>query len=431
MMSRAGELRADIAAGRRSITTPRSLVLLGAVILLVVFPSVAAASPGDLDPSFSGDGIAYGASSGGGSAIRVDSSGRIVVLGVDNVMRFRPGGRLDKSFSGDGIAPIPFDGYADSIAIDAKDRIVVGGEAPNPGDPHHRGIFAVGRLKPNGNPDPSFSGNGRVVTPIGGAGPDQVRAVAIDRQGRIVAVGMRGSYYGNTGWAVARYLGNGSPDTSFSGDGQTQTKFQGNGAAAGVAIDSNGRIVVAGGAAGLLAVARYTSAGNLDPSFSQDGIQTTDVSPPGGEWFHVSSVAIDDRGRIVVGGDRYGAEFVFVRYRPNGALDPGFSGDGKAFAWFGPDWDTSLAYGLGIDDHGRIVASGNVWHDTPSGTHVAFALVRLTPSGALDSGFGNGGLVTTSIGREAWGGGLALDSQGRILVAGAAKGHTAVARYLG
>src|SRR5690349_15822899 len=108
---------------------PRSLALLGAAILLAAFPSVASAFPGDLDPSFSGDGIAYGPS-GGASAIRVDSSGRIVVLGGDNVVRFRPNGRLDKSFSGDGVAPVPFDGYADSIAIDAKDRIVVGGEAP-------------------------------------------------------------------------------------------------------------------------------------------------------------------------------------------------------------------------------------------------------------------------------------------------------------
>lgn len=430
-MSSSRALKASIATRRRSTSRRRSLALLGAAILLVAFPSAASALPGDLDPSFSGDGIAYGPSSGGGFGIGIDSSGRIVVLGGDNVMRFRPNGRLDKSFSDDGVAPVPFDGYADSIAIDAKDRIVVGGEAPNPGDTRHRGTFAVGRLRPNGNPDPSFSGNGRVVTPIGGAGRDLVTGVAIDRQGRIVAAGMRGSYHGDSAFAVTRYLRNGNPDTSFSGDGQTQTKFQGNAAAVGVAIDSNGRIVVAGGAVGRFAVVRYTPVGNLDPSFSGDGIQTTDVSPPGGEYFHASSVAIDDLGRIVVGGDRWGAEFVFVRYRPNGALDPAFSGDGKAFASFRPDWDTSLAYGLAIDDQGRIVASGNVWHDTPNGTRFAFALARLTPGGALDPGFGDGGRVTTSIGHQASGRGLALDYQGRILVAGAAKGHTAVARYLG
>jgi uncharacterized delta-60 repeat protein len=398
----------------------------------VAFPGVAKAAAGDLDPSFSGDGIAIDPSTGGASSVAIDSSGRIVVLGGgDVVLRFRPSGKLDTSFSGDGRAHDPFHGDAYSIATDAQDRVVVGGAAPNPGDTSHRDTFAVGRLKANGNPDPSFSGDGHVVTPIGGLARDAVVGVAIDRQGRIVAAGSSYRYSGPTNFAVARYLANGSPDTSFSGDGQTRTQIPAvqDAYAAGVAIDSKRRIVVAGSTTGStsddFAVARYTPAGNLDLAFSQDGTVTTAMTPPGG-YADARTVAVDDQDRIVVGGDEEATDFALARYRPNGSLDTSFSGDGKAFTSFG--WTESLGFGVAIDDHQRVVAAGTVSNFNDSRS--AFALARFTPSGALDPGFSGDGRVTTAIGSGAWCMGLALDSQGRMVAAGLAKDHAAVARYL-
>ena len=119
-----------------------------------------------------------------------------------------------------------------------------------------------------------------------------------------------------------------------------------------------------------------------------------------------------------------------LRYRPNGTLDPTFSGDGVASTTtFG--YGFALNYGLAIDGQDRVVASGSAF-EAPDDHANAFALARLTPSGALDPRFGENGLVTTSIGHDARGRGVALDSQGRILVAGSAQNHGAVvARYLG
>ena len=116
---------------------------------------------------------------------------------------------------------------------------------------------------------------------------------------------------------------------------------------------------------------------------------------------------------------------MLLRYRPNGTLDPAFSGDGMASSTtFG--YDFALNYGLAIDDQRRVIASGLAFN-----SRIVFALARFTPSGALDPRFGENGLVTTSMGHDARGRGVALDSQGRILVAGSAHRQAVVARYLG
>lgn len=410
----------------RSISSRGPLAVLGAAILLVAFPGIANAAAGDLDPSFSGDGIAYGAPRSDTWDVAVDSKGRIVTVGgTDVVTRFLPNGKLDKSFSGNGLAEVPFD--VGSIAIDSRDRIVIGGSVPT--HVHHQRTFAVGRLKANGTPDPSFSGDGEVVTPIGGPLSDGVAGVAIDRQGRIVAAGSS-SNHGTWEFAVARYLANGEPDSSFSGDGQTRTRLAGDSDVygTGIALDSKGRIVEVGTAGGLVATARYTPAGNLDPTFSQDGIVLTDLHPY--SYNGAKAVAIDDLDRIVVGADNQNG-FAVLRYRPNGTLDRTFSGDGvAATTTFG--YDVALSYGLGIDDQGRVVVSGLAWKGVGGNERDVFALARLTPQGRLDRSFSQDGLVTTSIGREAFGRGLALDSQGRILVAGrTGKGQPVVVRYLG
>jgi uncharacterized delta-60 repeat protein len=418
-----------MATRSRSISIRGLIALLGAAILLVALSSIANAAAGDLDPSFSGDGIAHGAPRSATWHVAVDSKNRILtVAGTDVVTRFLPNGKLDKSFSGNGLARLPFDAY--SIAVDARDRVVVGGSAQVPGNTDHRygfgNGFAVARLKANGKLDPSFSGNGMVVTQIGGPRSDGVNAVAVDQQGRIVAAGTSGAHrFVSYKFAVARYLSNGKPDNAFSGDGQTRTQFANDvdTYTTGLALDSKGRIVVAG-ARGIVVV-RYTPSGNLDRAFSQDGMLSADVPNYNG----AETVAVDDLDRIVVGADNENG-FAILRYRPNGTLDPTFSGDGVASTTtFG--YGFALNFGLAIDGQDRVVASGSAFEAPNDYQATAFALARLTPQGKLDPSFSQDGLVTTSIGRQARGRGLALDSRGRILVAGEGSKGPVVARYLG
>ncbi len=414
------------------------LALLGVAIACLAVPGSAIAAAGDLDPSFAGDGIVTSSNAyqgGGGGPVAIDSRGRIVVASETSIERYRPNGTLDDSFSGDGRTDTQF--IVRSIAIDSQDRIVAAGYAQNPADPKRNQVFAVGRFRVNGTPDPSFSGDGLTLTPIGGAGDDQADGVTIDGQGRIVAAGLSFKHPAGTFFALARYMPNGNPDTSFSGDGQLQTEFPNahNAFGQAVALDSKGRIVVAGRTNDTFAVARYGPRGGLDSSFSGDGTLTTAMAAnaSGGE-----TVAVDDSDRIVVGGlasfanpSKY--EFALARYQPNGALDHSFSGDGKSYTSFGRD--RSDATGLAIDDQGRIVAAG--WTFDEDNSRSAFALARYTPDGALDPIFSGDGRVTTSVGPFSFGRGVALDPNGKIVVAGyvseanLADPRIAVARYLG
>jgi uncharacterized delta-60 repeat protein len=415
-----------------------------AVVAALGVAGVALAAAGDLDPSFSSNGKVVTSVSGGdvGNAVAIDSQDRIVVAGDSqspgkmSVVRYLPDGRLDPSFSHDGKVVLSFGDGSDrarAVAIDSRNRVIVAGSDTVRAGPRVRGSFAVTRLTGRGKLDPSFSGDGRVVTHVGGdISHDVANSVAIDSAGRIVAAGSS-RIGGQTDFTLVRYRPDGTLDPSFSGDGVARTGFgqDSEDSATSVAIDFAGRIVAAGGsrtpgADGQVAVARYLPGGNLDSAFSGDGRQLLSF---GNELVGVAAVAVDDRNRIVLAGGDYvfqnPSHFAIIRLRPNGALDTSFAGDGKATALQG-GW----AYSVAIDPAGRIVAAGYA----QSGRYT-FGLARFTPGGALDPSFSGDGTVTTSFGKgDAWANAVAIDSLGRIVAAGWA-GNTnrvfAVARYLG
>jgi uncharacterized delta-60 repeat protein len=206
----------------------------------------------------------------------------------------------------------------------------------------------------------------------------------------------------------------GDLDPTFGGDGKVTTRFKaGTNYVGGVAIQSDGKVVVAGFVVGRrdeerVALARYNRNGTLDDSFGGDGRVTT---PPGAE---ARAVAIQDDGKIVIvgpGGRR--GFFAIVRYRPNGSLDPTFSGDGKAFADF--VGRTEFALGVALQTNGKIVAAGTARRSS------RFALARFTPSGTLDTTFGGDGKVTTNFTTyddSAYD--VAIQSDGKIVAAGGA-----------
>ncbi len=127
--------------------------------------------------------------------------------------------------------------------------------------------------------------------------------------------------------------------------------------------------------------------------------------------------------------DRAGAgDWGIVRFGPKGRLDKTFGNKGKVITAFGPDYD--YAYGVAVQPNGKIVVVGRATRDTTE-----FGVVRYKPSGGLDLTFGGDGKVLTDF---FLGGdlarGVALQSNGKIVVAGAAgagnKLRIAVARYL-
>jgi uncharacterized delta-60 repeat protein len=183
----------------------------------------------------------------------------------------------------------------------------------------------------------------------------------------------------------------GSLDPSFGTGGVARALFSGGPAFEyAMARQPDGKIVVAGeqsvGQTVGFALARFTSDGELDPSFGTGGrVVTTTISA---QYAQAFAVVVQPDGKIVAGGIAHG-RMAFARYLPDGSLDPTFGTDGVVYVIF-PD-GVVYANGLALDNAGRIVAAGPY-----SGIGVIeFAVVRLEPDGDVDTAFGTDGRVTT------------------------------------
>jgi uncharacterized delta-60 repeat protein len=333
-------------------------------------------------------------------------------------------GDLDRSVGDDGwVSPrIVAHEYADAVAIDFHKRIVAAGAAAD------NSLFGVARYRRSGRLDHSFSGNGKLTTEFPGSGIvfQWASSVAVDSRGRIVAAGGKCTYddYPQEGGTIigcetpiARYMPDGSPDTSFSGDGTVATDFGGTSRANSVAIDSQDRIVVAG--EGI--VARYRQNGTLDPSFGTGGIATLPTPA------YLNSVAIDSQGRIVALGDRPagdGYRFVVMRFLSDGRPDPSFGNGGKLVR---PE--EGLAYALAIDSKDQIMAAGGTL--SQAGEPGDFRLAFYKEDGTRVRRWDGTGEVTTSFHdrHSAHVLSVGFDSRGRIVAIGAMGHAYALARY--
>lgn len=411
---------------------------VGVVVLTLLLMSDAArAAPGDPDTSFSTDGELLYDIPGGrdeGYAVAIAPNDAIVVAGMHRgdstddfaLIRVNPGGGVQAQTTdiegGDEVASgVAFNGFNGKI-------VLTGFTKPHPGVTHNE--FATARYDSALIPDPEFDLDGRARVDFGeGAFADDV---AIDSSLRIVQVGSVNTASAETDFALTRFRPtDGYYDTTFSGDGKEITgrsEFQ---QANAVAIQSDDKIVVAGhtGPPGEFnfAVVRYTSGGSPDTTWAPDGWRETDF---GGSMDIANDVAIQPDGKVVVVGQSSGG-FTLVRYKPDGALDTSFSGDGKQTTSFNGQSD--IATGVALQPDGRIVVAGYAF----TGTGHDFALARYEPDGSLDRTFSGDGKQTTDLGGNDIAQGVALQSDGRIVLAGyqgspyAADNKFALARYEG
>ncbi|MCC6356634.1 MAG: hypothetical protein IT577_22335 [Verrucomicrobiae bacterium] len=424
--------------------TPFPPLLIALVCVAAGLTPSAPAAPGDLDPMFGTGGmVTTGISSGSQDYLynlALQPDGKIVVVGTSYnsssiwewvVARYNPNGTLDTTFAGDGILTtiIKTNGGATArgVAIQSNGMIVVVGSS----GPFSDEDFAVARYTSLGALDTTFGGGtGFVTTAIGAAG-DWASDVAIQTNGKIVVSGTIAFGFDDNNFAVVRYNTNGTLDTTFSTDGKVTTDIGAMDIGGGVALQPDGKIVVAGNAENAtddFAVVRYTTAGALDTTFSTDGKVTTAVSN-GHDW--ASGVAIQADGKIVVGGSAEtpvstNRSFAVVRYNANGTLDTSFSGDGKVTTQI---FNNGASIGdIAIQSDGKIVAVG---YATATFAQY-FAVARYTTNGVLDSSFGTGGIVTTPIAdQNSVGFCGAVQTNGKILAGGYSGDDLALARYGG
>jgi uncharacterized delta-60 repeat protein len=256
-----------------------------------------------------------------------------------------------------------------------------------------------------GDLDPSFSASGLRVINFGGT--DAAHAVLVQSDGRIV---LAGGGAPASSFCVARLRANGAPDTTFGPGGKRVIDFGGDDEVAyGAALQPDGKIVLAGHSDLRVALARLNPNGSLDKTFSVDGKMTF-------SWGPISvarAVLVQPNGKILVAGysGPEGGNVQVARLNANGRLDTTFGTGGKVSIDFGGD-DFGLA--MARQANGRIVVAGT---SSAAGAVVA----RLRASGTLDPDFDGDGRVTLP------GGGIAhavlVQPDGRIVVAGNASGN--------
>lgn len=414
--------------------------------------SLVGASPGDPDTTFGTNGgvitdvgVGYDRAEG----VAVQSDGKIVVAGETKwndadgdfprmtLIRYDAVGALDLTFGLGGVvttsAIATKTSYAQAIVLQPDGKIVVAGEGTNAAGTNSDVIVA--RFNTDGSLDASF-GTGGITTTAIGPGNDYGRSVALQGDGKIVVGG-----WGHDGSSfvgrVLRYDSNGTLDTGFGSGGIATlptSKDGNNGMRAGVALQSDGKIVWAGrdtvGGYGQFAVVRLDATGTLDSGFGTSGLTTTDISS-GHDY--ANNVVIQGDGSIVLGGFAHGAskDKAIVRYDTNGALDTGFGTGGIATAAVQGRADAHHS-GLTLQSDGKIVWAGN----TPGAGNPQFAVMRYDTSGVLDATFGTGGLATMQVGGFDVGQGVAVAPDGDIIVVGHAGANfrdfnVAIARFEG
>ena len=276
--------------------------------------------------------------------------------------------------------------------------------------------FMLVRYNTDGSLDTSFDSDGLVTTDFGGQ--DEAFDVAIQTDGKIVVVGES-----DDDFALARYNTDGSLDTTFDSDGLVTTDFGVDlSAFAGVVIQLDGKIVVAGSAfPGGFALARYNTDGSLDTSFDSDGKVVTTF----GEGL---AVALQPDGKIVVSGVTGGDEdFGLIRYNADGSLDTSFDSDGKVVTTFGGIDVEENAFGVAVGPNGKIAAAGFATLEP-----ISFAVALYNTDGSLDTSFSSDGKATTDFGgASSIGNVVVFQPDGKIVVGGDSATDFALARFLG
>ena len=383
---------------------------------------------GELDLSFGSKGkvaIPFAARD-----VAIHSDGRIVVVGSQQstgfmaVARFLANGQIDPTFDGDGLATTdlgPGGGVTgavtSSLVIQADGKIVVAGSGGTGGQ---SGVAAV-RYLANGSLDPTFGVQGKAIYFLNLS--DAAYDLALQSDGRIVMVGQSLAVNFQQDFLVVRLLTDGKLDQSFDGDGWLTRHFLNIDIASGVAVQSNGSIVVSGtirsnGSSVGAYVTRLLSDGRTDTTFNGFGVRTENFQSRGSGS---EDLFVSETGKILLAGSTLDS-FAFVQYNADGSLDSSFGTDGKVTLFNGGPSFSGSARSISRQASGSFVVSGV--------SKGSFGLARFQSNGALDTSFGRNGLVQTDFGPSLDEvGGIAVQPNGKTVVVGQSGRLMSLARY--
>jgi uncharacterized delta-60 repeat protein len=326
---------------------------------------------GSLDSTFGTGGLVITIFSGGGAnlnALALQPDGEIVAVGTNGrfvAARYNPDGGLDSTFGSGGIATTPNlipGAIANAVVLQPDGKITLGGQTAG-------GNHALARFNADGTQDTTFGNAGIVITTFGFFRGEDIRGLALQPDGAIVATGVVNAPNATMDIGLIRYNPDGSLDTTFGNGGMVHTDL-GNSDDAGnaVALQADGHIIVVGGR-GIpggtdSVIVRYNSDGSLDTTFGNNGFVVTNYAPGGNDQYF--AVALQADGQVVAGGSvNNGPPFILARYLvgdaphanaggpytvPEGGMvqldatgsTPGTAGDTLTYEW---DFDNDGIFG--------------------------------------------------------------------------------------
>ncbi len=375
-----------------------------------------------------------------------DQSAALAVT-IDTQAPFVPNyaGELDFGFGGGGIVITDVSGsypaYAKAVAIQEDGRTIVAGYAEGGFGSSYD--FLIVRYNADGTLDSSFGSGGKVITDFGGDS-DEAHAVIVQPDGKIVAAGYVHLPGYDHKFALVRYEADGTLDTEFGDNGVAGIDIELGGCFSALAVQADGKLLAAGYTTRSITpvwnddfvLVRYNTDGSLDTDFGIDGIVMTDFY---GLSDKASALAIQADGCIIVAGhaNNNSSEFAFARYNPDGNLDSSFGDNGRRA--FSVAHGSAAVSDLAIQQDGKIVAVGDAYFGSPYSWAQDFVVARLTSDGSLDSTLDGDypiigpGFVHADFGAMEYARGVAIQSDGRIVVAGytvwSGTARLAMARY--
>ncbi len=344
---------------------------------------------------------------------------------------------LDITFSGDGTVSHlferslanPFLRTVNVIQPDGK--ILFAGDEIAPGT--SQDAIRVYRYNPDGTPDMTFGTQGTRVFSVGFF--EMLSDIALQPDGKILISGDR--FFGqSTDLFVVRLHPNGAFDTTFNGTGLAFVDIFNNSDDRGgkMVLQPDGKIVLVGRSdfqpspiVESMVVVRFTTNGSLDPTFSGDGRQTVSVNPASAAY----SVGLQSDNKIIVCGYSRLLEeddkFTCLRLFSDGNLDTSF-GSGILPGLF------RLSVGTGDDsinelvilDDDKFLVTGMATNSTRD-----IGVARVSANGILDTTFGNGGVVITTISAlsNEWGADIQVQPDGKFVILSSFGGQVAILRY--
>jgi uncharacterized delta-60 repeat protein len=413
----------------------RRFFLAVSVLLVSSFSTIG--FPGDLDPTFNSSetnripfGIHWSANV---RDMAIQPDGKIIVVGNSSeispitgaFMRFASDGQLDPTFGDNGKVLLE-NHHFKTVAVLPNGKILAAGSN---GDQQ-----MLIRFNADGSLDHAFDGDG-IVTLTAFA----PRRLLVQADGRILIAGTSPVAQNDFDFAVVRFTSDGLPDTSFGNDGRQTISF-GNRDEMPLAISlqRDGKIVLTGYTRNPNAypndihrgaVARFTPDGQVDTSFGVAGKVVSDFKDGAGAYL---ATGVQADGKIVAAGQfrptgANAVHSVIVRFSEDGSLDHSFGIGGRTLVGVDAQYDSLQA--IVIQPNGKIIGVGYAG-SSPGNT---FTAMRFNPDGTLDTaGFGTKGIVQGSfMGYLSGGRSVAVDSYGRIVIAGVADRGFGVARLLG